>query len=94
MSSSSQQNDSKRVDYFEWYLAWGYIVVKLDVPSNIGIRMLDLKNHVSTFLKFEYGPLIPLRVRSVKTIDVKPSSQNNPKNTLKCAPIIVHSLKV
>ena len=56
MSSSSQQNDSKRVDYFEWYLAWGYIVVKLDVPSNIGIRMLDLKNHVSTFLKSEYAP--------------------------------------
>ena len=42
--------------------------------------MLELKNHVSTFLKSEYS-LIPLRVLAVKTIDVNPSRRNNPKNT-------------
>ena len=40
--------------------------------------MLDLKNRVSTFLKSEYDPLIPLRVLAVKTVDVKPSRRNNP----------------
>ena len=34
--------------------------------------MLELKNSVSTFLKSEYGPLIPLRVLSVEIDDVKP----------------------
>ena len=42
--------------------------------------MLDLKNRVATFLKSEYGPLIPLRVLPVKTLDVKPSRRYNPKN--------------
>ena len=40
--------------------------------------MLDLKNSVPTFLKSEYGSLIPLRVLAVKTVDVKPSRRNNP----------------
>ena len=43
--------------------------------------MLDLKNNALTFLKSKYGPLIPLRVLTVKITDVKPSRRYNPKNT-------------
>ena len=48
--------------------------------------MLDLKNRVSTFLKSEYDPLIPLRVLDVKTVDVNPSRRYNPKNTTHLSP--------
>jgi hypothetical protein len=49
--------------------------------------VLDLKKQCVDLLKIRVCPLIPLRVRSVKTIDVKPSSQSNPKITTPWRPV-------
>ena len=49
--------------------------------------MLDLKKQCVDLLKIRVWALIPLRVLDVKTVDVKPSRRNNPKNTTPCRPV-------